>query len=70
MVSAISSVKLYREGCVAEHPYGFYRSAQYLLPHIKTVGSINAIQNLMLIARFAMYYHIGTFSYGHLLAIT
>lgn len=59
MVSAISSVTMFRRGLIEEHPYGFYRSASYLLPHIPLIGSVQGIQNLLMIARFAMYYHIG-----------
>lgn len=60
MISAISSVTMFRRGMIGQHPYGFYRSASRLLSSIPLVGSLQAIQNLLLIARFAMYYHIGT----------
>jgi len=59
MIMAISSVSLYRSGETAEHPYGYFSAAQRLAQRVPMVGNIEAIQNILLIVRFAMYYHIG-----------
>ena len=61
MIMAISSVSLYRSGETAEHPYGYFSAAQRLAQRVQMVGSVEAIQNVLLIMRFAMYYHIGEF---------
>ncbi|KAJ9625230.1 hypothetical protein H2204_010617 [Knufia peltigerae] len=58
MIFAISSVTMFRRGEIQEHPYGYFRAAQQYAPEVSIIGSIGAIQNLLLIARFAMYYHI------------
>ncbi|KIW19818.1 hypothetical protein PV08_00393 [Exophiala spinifera] len=58
MIFAISSVTMFRRGEIQEHPYGYFRAAQQYAPEVSIIGSISAIQNLLLIARFAMYYHI------------
>lgn len=56
MVFAISSVTTYRRGQTQEHPYGWFHSAQQYAKQVDFVGSISGIQNLLLVARFAMYY--------------
>lgn len=58
MIFAVSSVTLYRKGETPVHPYSFYRAAQQYFSKVSFFGSLGAIQNLLLIARFAMYYHI------------
>ena len=58
MVFAISSVTTYRRGQTHVHPYGYFRAAQRFAPQVSMVGSIAGVQNLLLVARFAMYYHI------------
>ncbi|KAM0716137.1 hypothetical protein Q7P37_008651 [Cladosporium fusiforme] len=60
MIFAISGVTRYRAGLSKEHPFGYYLAA---LAHVKSVpliGSPDAIQNSLLMARFGMYQHIGT----------
>ena len=58
MLLAVSSVTMYRKGQINLHPYGYFYAAQRFMPLIQLVGSITAIQNLLIFARFAMYYHV------------
>ena len=58
MVFAVSSVTTYRRGQTPEHPYGYFRAAQPYLSKVQLIGSLGGVQNSLLIARFAMYYHI------------
>lgn len=58
MIFAVSSVTLYRRGEFQQHPYGYFRTAQQYASQVSMIGSLDSIQNLLLIARFAMYYHI------------
>jgi hypothetical protein len=58
MIIAISSITKYRRGETSEHPHGFFRAAQRYAPHVPWLGTLNSIQNLLLVARFAMYHHI------------
>lgn len=58
MVFAVSSVTTYRRGQTPEHPYGYFRAAQQYLSRVHLIGSLGGVQNSLLIARFAMYYHI------------
>lgn len=60
MVFAISSTTRYRAGLSSEHPYGYYLAAETYLGCIPIIKDVEAIQNLLLIARFGMYHHIGT----------
>jgi hypothetical protein len=59
MVFAISAVTSYRSGISQEPPYGYYLAAQSYLRDIPLLGSIDAIQNLLLVARFGIYHHVG-----------
>jgi hypothetical protein len=54
MVIAISSITKYRRGETSEHPHGFFRAAQQFAPHVPWLGTLNSIQNLLLVVRFAM----------------
>ncbi|KAI6540156.1 hypothetical protein MCOR10_001023 [Pyricularia oryzae] len=60
MVFSISAVTRYRKGKSSEHPYGYYLTAQEYMSQITLIGSVDAIQNLLLVCRFGQYYHIGT----------
>ncbi|KAK8055969.1 transcriptional regulatory protein [Apiospora rasikravindrae] len=76
MVFSISAVTRYRRASIpictytfapaapkgdsSEHPYGYYLAAQEYVGSIPLVGSVEAIQNLLLVCRFGMYHHIGT----------
>lgn len=59
MILAVGSVVPYRNGVIEHHPYGFYLSAmKYLDDSILSKG-LESIQDLLLVGRFAIYYHIG-----------
>jgi hypothetical protein len=60
MIFAISGVTRYRAGISKEHPLGYYLAALALVQSIPLIGSPDAIQNSLLMARFGMYQHIGT----------
>lgn len=59
MVFAISATTRYRAGLCAQHPYGYYLAAETWLGSVPLIKDIEAIQNLLLIARFGMYHQIG-----------
>lgn len=59
MVFAISAVTRFRKGLSQEHPYGYYLAAQAYLGTTPLLGTLDAIQNLLLVSRFGMYHHIG-----------
>jgi hypothetical protein len=64
MVFAISETTRHR-ACQgmdddAARPYGYYLAAEPYLASIPLIKDANAIQNLLMIARFCMYHHIGT----------
>lgn len=60
MVFAISATTRYRAGISNEHPYGYFMAAESYLGVIPLIRDLDAIQNLLLVARFGMYHHIGT----------
>lgn len=59
MVFALSGVTRYRASDSTDHPYGYHLAAQKYMSNTPLVGSLDAIQNLLLVARFGMYHHIG-----------
>jgi hypothetical protein len=59
MVFALSAVTRYRKGLSKDHPFGYYLAAQEYLSEIPLIGTLDAIQNFLLVARFGMYHHIG-----------
>ncbi|KAJ8111167.1 hypothetical protein OPT61_g6173 [Boeremia exigua] len=59
MVFAISATTRYRAGLCNQHPYGYYLAAELCLGSIPLIQDTEALQNLLLIARFGMYHHIG-----------
>ncbi|KAK7225242.1 hypothetical protein V2G26_013245 [Clonostachys chloroleuca] len=60
MIFALSAVPRFRTGACEDHPFGYFLAAQGYLGGVPLIGSMDAIQNLLLIARFGMYHHIGT----------
>ncbi|OAL44825.1 hypothetical protein IQ07DRAFT_636080 [Pyrenochaeta sp. DS3sAY3a] len=60
MVFAISSTTRYRADLSSEHPYGYFMAAESYLGVIPLIKDTEAILNLLLVARFGMYHHIGT----------
>lgn len=60
MVFAISATTRYRAGISNEHPYGYFMAAESFLGVVPLIKDLDAIQNLLVVARFGMYHHIGT----------
>ncbi|RMZ69240.1 Zn(II)2Cys6 transcription factor [Pyrenophora seminiperda CCB06] len=60
MVFAISSITRHRAGLSSENLFGYFIAAGSYLGEIPLIGSVETIENLLLIARFGMYHHIGT----------
>ena len=58
MIFAISTVTTFRRGETSLSPYGYYHAALSTSGGVHMDGSIRCIQNILLVARFAMYYHI------------
>ena len=63
MVFAISDTTRHRASQGADvnanHPYGYYLAAENYLANTPLIKDPDAIQNLLLVARFGMYHHIG-----------
>jgi len=59
MVCAIATVNLQRRGQLEQHPYSFFLAAQSYLQDTDLLNGLDAIQNLLLIARFGVYFHTG-----------
>ncbi|KAL3480934.1 fungal-specific transcription factor domain-containing protein [Aspergillus californicus] len=60
MLLAIGSIHCFRTGAHQWHPYGYFLAA---MQHFKSdflSRAIGSIQDLLLIARFGIYHHIGT----------
>lgn len=60
LIFAIGGITRHRAGLTQEHPFGYYLAAMASLDSVPLIGSPDAIQNSLLIARFGMYHHIGT----------
>ena len=60
MILAIGSIPLYRTGTHRSHPYGYFRTALKHLDGTVLSRGLKSIQDLLLIVRFGIYYHIGT----------
>lgn len=59
MLCAIGSVVAYRNGQHSQHPFGYYLAAlEHFNPDFLGAG-LQGIQDILLIARFGIYYHIG-----------
>ncbi|CAK1365575.1 unnamed protein product [Cercospora beticola] len=59
LICAISAVRLRRQGLLTQHPYSFFLSALRHAEHTNLLSGIIALQNLLLLNRFAVYYHTG-----------
>lgn len=59
LICAISAVRLRRQGLLTQHPYSFFLSALRHAEHINLLSGVTALQNLLLLNRFAVYYHTG-----------
>lgn len=60
MVLALGSVHPYRRGQHQRHPFGYYLSAMRNFGRFVIRDGIEPIQDLLLLARFGIYHHIGT----------
>ncbi|KAJ1332966.1 transcriptional regulatory protein GAL4 [Microdochium nivale] len=60
MVMAIGTIMPYRRGVCPHHPFGFYLSAMRYFDATFSSSNLSAVQDLLLIARFGIYHHIGT----------
>ncbi|SMR62193.1 unnamed protein product [Zymoseptoria tritici ST99CH_1E4] len=59
MICAISAVPLRRRGLEQQHPYSFFLAASAYFDKVNFSSGVEALQNLFLLARFAVYFHIG-----------
>ncbi|KAL5113491.1 hypothetical protein ACEQ8H_008627 [Pleosporales sp. CAS-2024a] len=60
MVFAISATTMHRSGLGSQDPYGYFKAAERYLGDVPLIKNLDAIQNLLLVARFGMYHHIDT----------
>ncbi|PYH67803.1 Zn(II)2Cys6 transcription factor, partial [Aspergillus vadensis CBS 113365] len=60
MILAIGAIPLYRAGKHQYHPYGYFLSALKHLEEGFLLKGLESIQDLLLVSRFGIYYHIGT----------
>ncbi|PLB53674.1 hypothetical protein P170DRAFT_481666 [Aspergillus steynii IBT 23096] len=60
MILAIGSIPLYRTGAHKSHPYGYFRTAMKYMDATVLSRGLESIQDLLLVVRFGIYYHIGT----------
>ncbi|KAG9254176.1 uncharacterized protein F5Z01DRAFT_120308 [Emericellopsis atlantica] len=60
MAMGIGSVRLYRDGLFKLHPFGFFTAALEIDPPAASCfNDAEGIENVLLIARFGVYYNIG-----------
>ncbi|KIL92424.1 hypothetical protein FAVG1_04835 [Fusarium avenaceum] len=60
MVLAIGSIRLYREGAIDLHPFGFFMAAlEANPPSSSSFSTLEDIENLLLISWFGTFYNIG-----------
>lgn len=62
MILAIGAIPLYRAGKHQYHPYGYFLSALKHLEEGFLLKGLESIQDLLLVSRFGIYYHIGAVS--------
>ncbi|SMR64686.1 unnamed protein product [Zymoseptoria tritici ST99CH_3D1] len=66
MICAISAVPLRRRGLEQQHPYSFFLAASAYFDKANFSSGVEALQNLFLLARFAVYFHIGAIELGRI----
>ncbi|KAK7593276.1 hypothetical protein V3481_004365 [Fusarium oxysporum f. sp. vasinfectum] len=60
MAIAIGSIRLFRDKTFDQHPFGFFSAALEMNPPADSrYNTLGNIENLILIARFGVYYNIG-----------
>ena len=66
MVLAIGSVRLFRTAATGLHPFGFFTAAlEAKPPSSSSFSTLEDIENLLLVARFGLFYNIG----GHFFSL-
>ncbi|KAJ4229600.1 hypothetical protein NW760_007452 [Fusarium oxysporum] len=62
MAIAIGSIRLFRDKTFDQHPFGFFSAALEMNPPAESrYNTLGNIENLILIARFGVYYNIGIY---------
>ncbi|TXC10378.1 hypothetical protein FocTR4_00005976 [Fusarium oxysporum f. sp. cubense] len=62
MAIAIGSIRLFRDKTFDQHPFGFFSAALEMNPPAESrYNTLGNIENLILIARFGVYYNIGMY---------
>ncbi|RMY88648.1 hypothetical protein D0861_04718 [Hortaea werneckii] len=59
MICAVAAVRLHRRGIVDVHPCAFFQAARKYFAKIPLLAGLASIQNLLLLARFGVYFPIG-----------
>lgn len=59
LICATSAVPLRRRGHIQEHPYSFFLAARSYADAVNLLLGIPAVQSLLLLARFGVYFHTG-----------
>lgn len=60
MVLAIGSIQLFRNGTTTMHPFGFFTAALKANPPSEcSFGTVEDVENFLLIAHFGFHYNIG-----------
>ncbi|KAK4502316.1 hypothetical protein PRZ48_005741 [Zasmidium cellare] len=59
LICATSAVPLRRRGRIQEHPYSFFLAARSYADSVNLLMGIPAVQSLLLLARFGVYFHTG-----------
>ncbi|RMZ28749.1 hypothetical protein D0859_07144 [Hortaea werneckii] len=59
MICAIAAVRLHRRGIVEVHPCAFFQAARKYFAKTQLLAGLASIQNLLLLARFGVYFPIG-----------
>lgn len=66
MILALGSIGLYRSGTLDLDPFGFFTAALEASPPFGfSFGSVQDIENVLLIAHFGVFYNIGEYYLGY-----
>lgn len=62
MMLAIGGIRLYRDGCMTHHPFGFFTAALEANPPSEySFCTVEDVEYLLLIALFGLFYNIGQY---------
>lgn len=65
---ALGSIRPFRQGRLSCHPFGFFTAAlETNAISSSGFGTLQGIENLLLVAQFGVYYNIGKFSFHQIL---